>query len=83
MAGEIVVFFCAWRTGFTGSSEMEAVELGPRGSTTLEEVLEHARLSDAARALGWVGSLFQTGQVNTYAFFVTVGVLVILAMMGL
>ena len=30
---------------------MEAVELGPRGATTLEELLEHARLSDAARAL--------------------------------
>ena len=40
-------------------------------------------VGDAARAIGWLGSLLQTGQVNTYAFFVTVGVLVILAMMGL
>ena len=39
-------------------------------------------IGNATRAIGWVGSLFQTGQVNTYAFFVTVGVLVILAMMG-
>jgi NADH-quinone oxidoreductase subunit L len=31
-----------------------------------------------ARAAGWFGSLFQTGQVNTYAFFLTVGVLWIL-----
>ena len=35
---------------------------------------------NGARALGWVGSLFQTGQVNTYAFFITVGVLIILGM---
>ena len=31
-----------------------------------------------ARASGWVVSLFQTGMVNTYAFFFAVGVLVIL-----
>lgn len=31
-----------------------------------------------ARAFGWVGSLFQTGQINTYAFILTIGVLVIL-----
>ena len=35
---------------------------------------------NAARALGWVASLFQTGQVNTYAFVLTLGVLVILSM---
>ena len=39
-------------------------------------------VGDAARAIGWLGSLLHTGQVNTYAFFLTVGVLVILAMMG-
>ncbi|MBT8402248.1 MAG: NADH-quinone oxidoreductase subunit L, partial [Gemmatimonadetes bacterium] len=32
----------------------------------------------AARAVGWAGSLFQTGSVNTYAFVVTLGVLAIL-----
>jgi NADH-quinone oxidoreductase subunit L len=31
-----------------------------------------------ARGLGWFGSLFQTGTVNTYAFILTLGVLVIL-----
>jgi len=31
-----------------------------------------------ARAIGWVGSLFQTGTVNTYALFLAIGVLVIL-----
>ena len=40
-------------------------------------------VGNAARAVGWVGSLLQTGQTNTYAFFFTVGVLVILAMIGL
>ena len=40
-------------------------------------------VGNAARATGWVGSLLQTGQTNTYAFFFTVGVLVILAMIGL
>ena len=39
-------------------------------------------VGNATRAIGWVGSLLQTGQVNTYSFFLTVGVLVILAMMG-
>ena len=40
-------------------------------------------LGNASRAIGWVGSLLQTGQVNTYVLFMTVGVLVILAMIGL
>jgi NADH-quinone oxidoreductase subunit L len=40
-------------------------------------------VGNGARALGWVGSLFQTGQVNAYAFFMTVGVLVILSMIVL
>jgi NADH-quinone oxidoreductase subunit L len=31
-----------------------------------------------ARGVGWLGSRFQTGQLNTYAFAVVVGVLVIL-----
>ena len=39
-------------------------------------------VGNAARAIGWLGSLLQTGQVNTYAFFFTLGVLVILAMIG-
>ena len=38
-------------------------------------------MGNAVRAIGWVGSLFQTGQVNTYAFVLTVGVLFILSMM--
>jgi hypothetical protein len=33
---------------------------------------------NVAKAAGWFGSLFQTGTVNTYAFFLTLGVLVIL-----
>ena len=40
-------------------------------------------VGNGARALGWVGSLFQTGQVNAYAFLMTVGVLVILSMIVL
>jgi NADH-quinone oxidoreductase subunit L len=40
-------------------------------------------VGNAARAIGWVGSLLQTGQVNTYVVVMTVGVLVILAMIGL
>ena len=36
-------------------------------------------IGNGTRAAGWVGSLFQTGQVNTYAFFLTVGVLIILS----
>ncbi|RMH19971.1 MAG: NADH-quinone oxidoreductase subunit L [Gemmatimonadetes bacterium] len=35
------------------------------------------------RGVGYVVSLFHTGQVNTYAFFLTVGVLVILASIAL
>jgi NADH-quinone oxidoreductase subunit L len=35
-------------------------------------------LGNLARGLGWVGSLFQTGSVNTYALFLAIGVLVIL-----
>ena len=35
-------------------------------------------VGNLARAFGWVGSLFQTGQINTYAFILTIGVLVIL-----
>jgi len=31
-----------------------------------------------ARGVGFVASMFQTGTVNTYAFILTVGVLVIL-----
>ena len=31
-----------------------------------------------ARGFGWFGSLFQTGSVNTYAFILSLGVLVIL-----
>ncbi len=40
-------------------------------------------VGNGTRALGWVVSLFQTGQVNTYAFVLTVGVLAILSMMVL
>ena len=40
-------------------------------------------VGNGARALGWVASLFQTGQVNTYAFILTVGVLAILSMIVL
>jgi len=35
-------------------------------------------VGNLARAFGWVGSLFQTGQINTYAFVLTIGVLAIL-----
>ncbi|HEX9886479.1 MAG TPA: NADH-quinone oxidoreductase subunit L, partial [Longimicrobiales bacterium] len=35
-----------------------------------------------ARAAGWFGSLFQTGTLNTYAFFLTLGVLVILGVVA-
>lgn len=35
-----------------------------------------------ARALGWFGSLFQTGTVNMYAFVLTLGVLIILGVMA-
>ena len=37
-------------------------------------------VGNGTRALGWVVSLLQTGQVNTYVFVLTVGVLVILSM---
>ena len=40
-------------------------------------------VGSGTRALGWVVSLFQTGQVNTYALILTVGVLVILSMVVL
>ena len=33
-----------------------------------------------AKGIGWIGSLFQTGQVNTYAFFLAVGLLAVLVM---
>ena len=33
----------------------------------------------ASRAFGWVGSRLQTGQVNTYAFAVVAGTLLLLA----
>ena len=33
-----------------------------------------------ARGIGWFGSLFHTGQVNTYAFFLTLGLLLVLLM---
>ena len=36
-----------------------------------------------SRGLGWVGSRFQTGQINTYAFAVVLGVLVLLAFVTL
>jgi NADH-quinone oxidoreductase subunit L len=35
-----------------------------------------------ARAVGWFGSLFQTGTVNTYAFILTLGVLFILGVVA-
>ncbi len=37
----------------------------------------------AARAFGWVGSRLQTGQLNSYAFAVVAGVLLLLALMVL
>ncbi len=39
-------------------------------------------VGNGARAIGWVASLFQTGQVNRYAFLMTLGVLVILSMIA-
>jgi NADH-quinone oxidoreductase subunit L len=39
-------------------------------------------LGHLARALGWIGSLFQTGSVNTYALFLAIGVLVILGVIA-
>ena len=35
-------------------------------------------VGNLTRALGWFGSLFQTGAVNTYALILTIGVIVIL-----
>jgi len=39
-------------------------------------------LGHFARAMGWIGSLFQTGTVNTYALFLAIGVLVILGVVA-
>jgi NADH-quinone oxidoreductase subunit L len=39
-------------------------------------------LGHLARAMGWLGSLFQTGSVNTYAFFLVLGVLAILGIVA-
>ena len=39
-------------------------------------------LGHTARALGWIGSLFQTGSINTYALFLAIGVLVILGVVA-
>jgi len=39
-------------------------------------------LGHFARALGWMGSLFQTGSVNTYALFLALGVLLILGVVA-
>ncbi len=39
-------------------------------------------LGQMTRAFGWVVSLFQTGQVNTYAFILTLGVLIILGVVA-
>ncbi len=39
-------------------------------------------LGHFARAMGWIGSLFQTGSVNTYALFLAIGVLVILGVVA-
>jgi NADH-quinone oxidoreductase subunit L len=39
-------------------------------------------LGGVTRAVGWVGSLFQTGSVNTYALVLTLGVLVILGVVA-
>ncbi|NIW35018.1 MAG: hypothetical protein GWN32_00040 [Gemmatimonadetes bacterium] len=35
-------------------------------------------LGRVSRAIGWAGSKLQTGQVNTYAFAVAIGVLILL-----
>ncbi len=39
-------------------------------------------LGNLARAVGWFGSLFQTGSVNTYALFLAIGVLIILGVVA-
>jgi NADH-quinone oxidoreductase subunit L len=36
----------------------------------------------ASRAFGWVGSRLQTGQINTYAFAVLLGVLLVLGLVA-
>jgi NADH-quinone oxidoreductase subunit L len=38
-------------------------------------------LANLQRAFGWLGSLFQTGQINTYAFILVVGLLLVLRAM--
>jgi NADH-quinone oxidoreductase subunit L len=40
-------------------------------------------LGYASRAFGWVGSRMQTGQLNTYAFAVALGALLVLALVSL
>jgi NADH-quinone oxidoreductase subunit L len=40
-------------------------------------------LGYASRAFGWVGSRLQTGQINTYAFAVVIGTLLLLALVML
>ncbi len=35
-------------------------------------------VGNVARLAGWITSLFQTGQVNMYAFVLTLGVLLVL-----
>jgi NADH-quinone oxidoreductase subunit L len=39
-------------------------------------------LAYTTRGVGWIASLFQTGSVNTYAFFFTLGVLIILGVVA-
>jgi hypothetical protein len=34
-----------------------------------------------SRGTGWFGSLFQTGQLNTYAFILTLGALALLGVL--
>ncbi len=38
-------------------------------------------VGNVTRGVGWFGSLFQTGQVNTYAFILTLGVLAVLGVL--
>jgi NADH-quinone oxidoreductase subunit L len=38
-------------------------------------------VANLQRAFGWFGSLFQTGQINTYAFILAIGVLWVLGVM--
>jgi NADH-quinone oxidoreductase subunit L len=60
-----------------------------RGSRALWKVADEIvidgtvnALGGVTRAVGWVGSLFQTGSVNTYALVLTLGVLVILGVVA-